>query len=180
MTYISGSAGVVTWRNLDLLTNRPDSSLPPVPKVRSLVFDLTHPVAGSGAIPLGVVHDSVGRFHAFWRYSDAGGARRILGFEQVGPVGTSVETDRVEMWVRVGSDQLVLQMGPWGMGLFSDRGGISGQGTTRARITRTGPRTWRVEASPGSVAQLWNVNDVQRPVPGGRYEFSFAVEFERP
>jgi hypothetical protein len=180
MTYFSGSAGVVTWRNLDLLTNRPDSSLPPVPKVRSLIFDLTHTVAGSGAIPLGVVHDSASRFHAFWRYSDAGGSRRILGFEQVGPVGTSVETDRVEMWVRVGPDQYVLQMGPWGMGMFSDRGGISGHETTRARITRTGARTWRVEAPPGSVAQLWNVNDVQHPIPGGRYEFSFAVEFERP
>jgi hypothetical protein len=180
MTYFSGAAGVATWRNLDMLTNRPDSSLPPVPKVRSLVFDLTHPVAGSGAMPLGVVQDSVGRFHAFWRYSEAGGARRILGFEQVGPVGTSVESDRVEMWVRAGRDQYLLQMGPWGMGMFSDRGRVSGQATTRARITRTGPRTWRVEAPQGSVAQLWNVNDVQRPVPGGLYEFSFAVEFERP
>jgi hypothetical protein len=33
---------------------------------------------------------------------------------------------------------------------------------------------------PGSVAQLWNVNDVQQLVPVGLYEFSFAVEFERP
>jgi hypothetical protein len=179
MTYIAGSASLVSWRNLNLLDNRTDTTDRPVPRIRSLVFDLTRPVPGSGARSMGVVHDSIGRLHVFYRYSDAGGVRRIIGFEQVGPVGTMAETDRVEMWVKVGTDQYLLQMGPWGMGLFSPRAHVTGEGTTRARITRAGPRSWRVTAPEGSIAQLWNVNDVQKPIAMGLYYFGFDVVVAR-
>ena len=95
------------------------------------------------------------------------------------PVGTTVETDRVEMWTRINGIQHVLQMGPWGMGEFSPRALIHGKGTSKAKIARETEDTWRITAPRDAIARLWDYSDIQNPVDKGLYYFGFDVKFTK-
>lgn len=77
---------------------------------RSIIFDLTHPVPGSGAKKFEASRDYRGRFHAFWKHNHE--TETILSPTDIGPVGTTVDSDRIEMYVQVDGVQHVLQMGP--------------------------------------------------------------------
>ena len=173
-----GDAGsIVAWRGVRLLDNSTvDDTLPEPRRRRSLTFDLRRPVAGTGAVDLGVVTDSIGRFHAFWAHDST--TRKVRSFISV-PKGPAIRTDRVELWVRANGHQYVLQFGPWGMGLYSDRARITGAGTTPAAIERVSDREWWVRSGPSSVGRLWLVDDIDNPVDKGLYHFSFSVRFER-
>jgi hypothetical protein len=59
-----GAMSIWSWRYTDSLSNRPDLKAR-APKIRSLKYDLDHPVAGSVSAERGVISDQVGRFHAF-------------------------------------------------------------------------------------------------------------------
>lgn len=144
---------------------------------RYFIFDLTHPVPGSGSTRLDAFIDHRGRFHAFWKHNHE--TETILNPMDIGPVGTSVDSDRIEMYVSVSGVQHVLQMGPWAMGEFSPRAPINGNGTTKAKITRESEDSWRITAPPNSIARLWDFSDIQRPVDKGLYYFDFDVKFTR-
>ncbi len=164
-----GALSVWAWRHTDGLRNKPDPAAT-APQLRSLKFDLDHPVPGGGAHRLGIVNDPVGRFHAFWKRE----GNTLVTFTQI-PVGQTVLSDRIEMWVFSSGHQYVLQMGPWVMGLFSPRAGISAKGTSQARITRDSETEWVIAAPPGSVARLSNYDDTNAPRDVGLYYFDFLV-----
>jgi hypothetical protein len=79
------------------------------------------------------------------------------------------------MWVRVNGRQHVLQMGPWAMGEFSPRAKLTGKGTSEAVITRTSQNTWTITATRGSIARLWDYQDIRNPIDMGLYYFDFQV-----
>ena len=167
-----------SWAGSNGQTNRPRPDYTGAPPGRALRFNLDRPVPGSGASPLGVVLDSVGRIHAFWR--DLEDVRTVVSILLM-RVRDTVTTDRVEFFVRTGGHQYVLQFGPWTMGRYSGRaaGGtlMHGEGTTRAVVERPVYERWIVRSAPGSIGRLWLFDDPQRPEDRGLYYFDFAVEF---
>jgi hypothetical protein len=170
-----GAMSIWSWRYTDSLSNRPDLKAR-APKIRSLKYDFDHPVAGSGSAQLGVISDQVGRFHAFWKRDTEN--RSIASFILT-PVGETVTTDRVEMWVMVNGKQHVLQMGPWAMGEFSARSAVSGTGTTRATIRRESRTDWIISAPRGSIARLNEYDDIQHPIDRGLFYFDFSIRVNR-
>jgi hypothetical protein len=178
--YQIGALSIVAWKHLDLLSNKPRPTAKGVSQ-RSMAFDLSRPVEGSGAIKLQATKDELARFHVFWRYDEAPSGTSIdkQYFPRDIPIGTAVESDRVEMWVRLDGVQHVLQMGPWAMGRYTPRAAINGGGTTRATITRETESSWRVKAPDRSLVRLWDYSDIQRPIDKGLYHFSFDVAFRK-
>lgn len=175
--FAAGSASIVTWAGLWLHNNqpRPDTGARAVPRLRYMEFDLSKPVVGTGARPLGRVRDSLARVHVFYR--ELPEKRSYIDIVKM-PVGETRLTDRVEIWIRTGDDQYVLQFGPWGMGKFSPRGEVGGEGTTPATISRPSATRWDVRSAAKSIGRLWNVNDVTNPQDRGLYEFSFALRID--
>ena len=167
-----GAMSIFAWAHTDQNTNRPkpDATLP---RVRSLVFDLSRPVPGSGSSNLGVIQDQLGRMHTFWKRDPE---KKVIANFILTPVGETVTTDRVEMWVVVNGRQHVLQMGPWSMGEFSERAGVSGEGTTRATISRRANDKWTISAPRGSIARLSDYDNINKPIDKGLYYFDFEVQ----
>jgi hypothetical protein len=171
------SFAIAAWKFIDWLSNKPDPTAG-AEKVRSIAFDLGRPIASSGAKQFGIVADNLARFHVFWRHDHADNPKVrefIHRFEEVGPTGTTEKSSRVEMWVRVNGRQHVLQMGPWAMGEFSPRAKLTGKGTSEAVITRTSQNTWTITATRGSIARLWDYQDIRNPIDMGLYYFDFQV-----
>ena len=165
------------WRHvIDHTSNKPDPNNT-TPRKRTVIFDLGRPVLDSGAKKLQTEADSLGRFHAFWKPDHE---TETIAFPlDIGPVGASVDSDRIEMFLRVGGAQHVLTMGPWAAGDFSSPAVIHGKGTTKARITRESEDSWRITAPSTSIARLWDYSDLQKPVDRGLYYFGFDVKFTR-
>jgi hypothetical protein len=165
-----GGMSIWSWRYTDNRGNKQDPSAT-APKVRSLKFDLDHPVPNSAAQPLGIISDPIGRFHALWKREN----NRLFNFT-ITPIGQSVQSDRIEMWVFTGGHQYVLQMGPWAMGEFSDRKGVAVDGTSQATITRTSDSAWIISAPKGSIARLSLYDDTDKPQDKGLYYFDLTVK----
>jgi len=163
------------WGQVDSMSNKPSPDAE-VSRERSMIFDLTRPVPGSGATKVQTTNDYLARFHAFWKHDHE--VEKIFVVNDI-PIGATVETDRVEMWAVVKGVQNVLQMGPWAMGEFSPRAALNGTGTTKAKITRETEDSWRIIAPKESIARLWEYSDIQNPVDKGLYYFDFDVKFTR-
>lgn len=164
-----GGMSIWSWRFSDGLTNKPEPNASG-PKVRALRFDLDHPVEGGGGQRLGVITDPIGRLHAMWKHE----GNTLRAFTTT-PVGKTVVSDRIEMWVYVKGHQYVLQMGPWSMGLFSPRAAVSGEGTSRATIRRDSETEWVISAPKGSIARLSKYDDHKAPKDIGLYYFDFSI-----
>jgi len=168
---------IFTWAGSDVISNKVRNGYQGPPPWRALRFDLSRPVPGSGAVSLGSVVDSVGRFSAFWR--DLPDVRTVVPILLM-RVRDTVVLDRVEMFVRAGGHQYVLQFGPWTMGRYTNRGGntIHGDGTSRASAERPRYERWLVRSAPQSIGRLWLFDDPQKPVDRGLYFFDFVVQFD--
>jgi hypothetical protein len=143
---------------------------------RSMIFDLSHPVPGTGAVVLQTTWDFLARFHVFWKHDHEN--ESMVYLDEI-PIGMTVDADRAEMWPTVDGVQHVLQMGPWAMGEFSPRASLSGNGTTKSKIRRESADVWRFTAADGSIARLWDYSDIQKPIDKGLYYFDFDVKFTR-
>ena len=172
------SLNLFVWKHVNELSNKPDVTANS-PRERYMTFDLSRPIEGSGAVKLSSGKDYLARFHTFWKYDDPKPGTSVAKFWFMSdiPIGAVVESERVELWVLIDGVQHVLQMGPWAMGKFSKRESIDGRGTTKATIERVKDHSWRIKASDGSIARLWDYSDMWRPVDKGLYFFSFDVEF---
>lgn len=169
------SLNLILSTGVDMATNKPIPNAPT--SERSIIFDLSHPVPGSGARALAMSRDHRGRLHVFWKHNHE--TETILLPTDIGPVGTSVDSDRVEMYVQVDGIQHVLQMGSWAMGEFSPRAPINGNGTTKAKLTRESEDSWRITAPADAIARLWDFSDPTKPLDKGLYYFDFDVKFSR-
>ena len=173
------SFGIMAWGQAEELNElnlkqKPD---PTLPKARSLLFDLSRPVASSGAMALGSVKDAMGRIFVFWKHdhSEDPNTKEMIHCFVDTVRGQTVDSTRVEMWLRINGKRHVLQMGPWVMGEFSPRVRIGGEGTSQAKITRISETSWAIAAPKGSVARLWNYADIQHPIDKGLYYFDFRI-----
>lgn len=159
------------------LWSYPATGKNPPPTARSLKFDLRSPVPGGGGSPLGLITDKRGQFHAFW-YIDWN-TRYIYSIQEI-PVGTPVDSERVDMVFSSGGTKYLLLMGPWGPGSCNGVGvPTSGAGSAKAQITRTSATNWNISAAPGSIATLTNYNDPTNPVVIGTYYFDLSVDISR-
>ena len=148
----------------------------PPGRVRILRFDLTHPLAESGAMKRMVVEDGVGNVHVFWRRDQQA---HLADAVQAIPAGSTVESDRVQLAFHSEGERYALQFGTWVPGEFNPTPGmISGAGTTTATITRASKAIWRVDAPEGSIGRLWAVTDPKHPNDLCLYRFSFGLQFE--
>ena len=64
----SFSFNIWAWEHSNAMSNKPDPNAK-VPRERSMIFDLSHPVPGSGATSLVTTWDELARFHIFWKHN---------------------------------------------------------------------------------------------------------------
>lgn len=126
---------------------------------RAIRVDLSQPVPGGGGTPLGVVTDSSHlEVAAQWKAEPDGAHRRAYNMHDI-PVGTTVEAAQLDVQFHIDGVVHALQAGPQPIGhCYSDPPAISGQGTSRATISRPDSATWIVELPPGSVGRLYDVS----------------------
>jgi HEAT repeat protein len=147
---------------------------------RSLGFDLSSPVTGSGSKPLGFVRDNeaviliavtVGR--------DSTGRVKGIANNDLPVSDTASVLHRVEFHFRIGGHLHLLQLGdnwegqaeaPWATGL-------NGRGTTNTQIVHPTRDAWIVAAPEGSIGRLWDLTDRAHPVDRGLYKFSFRTHW---
>src|SRR5207247_4711484 len=98
----------------------PDRHNPPG-RARTLLFDLSHPVAESGAMKRTVIEDGCGNVHIFWRRDQK---LHMLDSIQTIPVGRTVDSDRVQMAFKIDGDRYALQFGSWVPGEFTPTPGV--------------------------------------------------------
>jgi hypothetical protein len=182
-TYVGGADSVDAFvsaaLNLDLGGSRGDGRAASLTAVRSLrrslVFDLTHPVPGSGARALGVVRDNEAIVHAYWSRERG---KRMISVSTLDASDSAVTSERTEFHFRIHGESYLLQMGPWTEDEFNARAPIvNGSGTTSARIWHPSAEEWTVVARPGSHARLWRLSDPSKPVDLGLYSISFALSW---
>lgn len=191
--YRHGDSGVVAVSNLGIILctdQRTCSTLPERartdPAKRALVLDLGSPVLNSGAKDLRVLHAPGASFCAFWGQDNA---RRVVNNGREGPmirivsdidVGSSVESERIEIRFFLNGKQHILQFGPWTAGQYqASQGSINGESTTAGSITRVSETKWRVQSGRESVGRLWDNHDPAHPGDLGLYRFSYRIEFDR-
>ena len=147
---------------------------------RSLSFDLSQPVPGSGAVTRGVVRDNEAYLWIWYRRDPA--TDRVTTLREISVSDSVHNLERIEMHFRINGVLHVLQMGPFvegqgGAGPWFT--GIHGDGTTLGSLTHPHPDLWRVTAPSGSVARLWSFEDRTRPLNRGLYRFSLNVKFAK-
>jgi hypothetical protein len=145
---------------------------------RSLTFDLSKPVAGSGAAPRGIVRDNEAYIWIWYRRDPA--TDRITTVREIAPSDSVHRVERVEMHFRIDGILHILQMGPFvegqgGASAWST--GMHGDGTSTGQLTHPSPDVWSVTAPRGSQARLWRFEDRAQPVDRGLYQFSLSMRF---
>ena len=152
---------------------------PPRRNARSASFNLSSPVAGSGAPSLGTIQDLFAELHVFYKLDTPGsdGLRLMHSVQEVPPDGIPVVSERTEMWVRIGGVQhLVICGNLWPRNTCFPSNGApvsGGPGSTEGLIVRTGD-VWTVYSNPGgSVCGLWNYTDPFNPGYVGPYNFGY-------
>lgn len=142
---------------------------------RTLEFDLTQPVAGSGSVSRGLVKDPAARFHIFYLFDQN---RAIWNLREM-LVGPTVLSPRTEMHVALDGKPHILQLGPWGIGdcneAYAEGGRVHGEGTTQVHLTRQSDESYSIVAPPGSIARLWDWSTPSAPVDRGLYFFHFRA-----
>jgi hypothetical protein len=156
-------------------TARPGSS-------RSLKLDLSQPVPGSGAIPRGVVGDSLAAITVFYRKDPISDS--LFGPEYLS-IGQEAPASRVELiytegngWYGISS----LSFGTFPRG-YCETGHPPQPltGTTSAILRRVSPTAWTVRIPRGSKGRLWTNVEGYAKTPGaedrGLYYSSGLLEF---
>lgn len=145
---------------------------------RSLSFDLSAPVPGSGARPLSVISDNEA-YVWIWYMRDPD-TDQVRTFREL-PVSDSVHSiERVEMHFRINGVLHELQMGPFVEGQAGASQwytGVHGDGTTLAQFVHPATNLWIIRAPEGSVARLWSFENRARPVDRGLYYFPLELHF---
>ncbi len=180
-SYRDGESGVSATGNvaIALCTDRRTCTtlperVPDEPSQRALVLDLASPVLNSGAKNLGAVRATAANFGVFWEQDktqrevvngrDGWVIRTVLDMS----IGSTVESERIEIRFFLNSTQHVLQFGPWTAGQYqTNQVGLTGDGTTRGTITRASETIWRVQSGAASLGRLWDNRDPAHPVDLG-------------
>jgi hypothetical protein len=124
--------------------------------MRRINVDLRHSVPNGGALPLGIISDSLWvDMNAQWYTEKDFTQHSLLDMT----VGQKVSAEQVNVGFAINGVAHALQMGPqpWGH-CYSNGTAIHGDGTTRATITRVDELTWVVDLPPGSIGRLWDVH----------------------
>ncbi len=128
---------------------------------RSLTLNLTHPVAGGGGIPRGMVTDSNvravrGELVLQTQWKMAGDTLQSpLGIR----VGDTVKAGQIAVLFHIDGRSHILQMGPQPYGTCRGAGLLHGAGTSQGTIQRPNFGTWVVDLPAGSVGRLFDVSN---------------------
>lgn len=165
-----------------LLTNAVDRSVPTIGNqrasrgvnVRTLAFDLSDTVPGSGSVPLGSIRDSAATFHVFYMWDK----HRLIWNTRDLPVGAKVESSRSQFNLTIDGRPHRLHFGPWALGDckegYATSGAINGAGTSPVRLARVSEQEYLATAPAGSIGRLWDYSAVPAK-DRGLYRFSFAL-----
>jgi HEAT repeat protein len=145
------------------------------PLRRSLLFDLSRPVASSGARPLGLIRDNEAISHMAFTHLHE---QSMVSITRLEPNDSLTPVERVEFQFRINGAAHLLQMGEWTQGEFNRSvPRVDGNGTTTARVAHPDAGSWTVFAPEGSVARLWDLSDPQSPVDRGLYIVPFKFRW---
>ena len=129
---------------------------PPTPN-RTVTYNLSRPVVGSGSQSLGVVPDARAAIAVFYRKDP--GTDVILSPKEMA-VGEEVRAARLELGVHLGGEGngnlSTLSFGPFPRGYCEEALIVqTNAGTTQPMLKRTSSTTWLVDIPPGSIGRLW-------------------------
>jgi hypothetical protein len=173
--YVDGTDRVESYMHHLLTIAFPERGRHP----RAMRLDLSRPVDGSGAVPLGVVSDVVW-LKTYWRQD----ADNLIHAVKFIAAGATVPSDRVDILMRIDGKLHRLTMGRWAGRYCDAEPGVGGAETTEARITRIAEDRFEVSAPEGSTSRLWDVSASEGPlgprpaVDRGRYYVNLAVTWQ--
>jgi hypothetical protein len=148
--------------------------------LRAFKVDLSHPVAGGGFVPRGVITTgSNGTFSVNWSLDRTVSPFQLHSIQSI-PVGVTVYSDQtIVMFIdKADNNAYAIQIRPWARNVcMTANGAFDGSGTSRAIVTRTNSNRWNPKLEPGSVVRLFNYNKKTNPISLGLYIFSFSVDF---
>lgn len=148
---------------------------------RSLILDLNNPVAGSGSVKMGLIHDRDAALHIFYKFDRSVNPMMIYNFREI-PIGLTIESPRTEILVHIKGVFYTLHMGTWGLGdcnePYACKGSINGIGTTMVKITRHSESSYTIVAPKGSIGRLWNTQNMTKPVDMGLFKTGFIIHLE--
>jgi len=180
---VEGHYGIALCMARSVCSTLPESP-PSKPGDRSVFLDLSHPVAGSGAVDRGVIRSANANFGAFWGQDTTRkatyngrlgwGIRSLLDL----PIDSTIRSERVELRFFIDGAQHVLQFGPWVAGQYQPRQGpFHGNGTSRGLVSHTARDRWVIRSRPSSIGRLWDNSDPTHPRDLGLYSFTYEVVF---
>lgn len=139
---------------------------------RSFAVNLTQPVPGGGARPLGLVTDASTLYAALDRLVDT-----IVNLHAI-PIGGTVPAAQLNVGFHLDGRYHVLQMGPRPLGNCHVSGTlVHGRGTTTGTIYRAGPAHWVVDLPAGSIGRLFDISrTVVHAVDKGLYQTRLHYE----
>lgn len=150
---------------------------------RKLVFDLDHPVPGSGSVAQGIIQDSKAEFHALYKIDQTVIPAIVYDIHSI-PVGTTKYSLRTEMVIHINGVPYILQLGPWAAGFCAEdpleHGGLlNGIGTTQVKIIHDSDATFDIIAPTGSIGRLWDISNPYTPVDKGLFYTEFIIHLKK-
>lgn len=150
---------------------------------RKLVFDLNHPVPGSGSVAQGVIQDNKAEFHALYKIDQTVIPAIVYDIHSI-PVGTTKYSLRTEMVIHINGVPYILQLGPWAAGFCGEdpleHGGLlNGVGTTQVMIVHNTDTTFDIIAPTGSIGRLWDISNPYTPVDKGLFYTGFIIHLKK-
>lgn len=150
------------------------------PSPRVFEIDLTAPIAGSGAVSVGVIRDPEASLHASYLFD----ANRVIWNSRDIPIGARIASDRTELTFAIDGRWHRLHFGPWALGACEEeyaRGGrINGRGTSPVWIERLSVSDYRIVADSAASGRLWEYVNPSQPIDRGLYRFPFIVLVKAP
>lgn len=148
---------------------------------RSLILDLSQPIINSGAISQGIIRDSLAGFSVFYKFDTLVTPRLVYDFRDM-PIGSTVNSPRTEIFIRINGNRNILHLGYWGLGDCNESDGegmrIGKPGTSSVQVTRKSESEYTVEALEGSIGRLWDVSNPPHAVDKGLFKTGFIMHLK--
>ncbi len=97
------------------------------------------------------------------------------------PIGSTVNSPRNEIIIRINGNPNILHSGYWGLGDCNESAGegmcIGNPGMSSVQVTRNSEFEYTVKALEGSIGRLWDVSNPPYAVDKGLYKTGFRIIF---
>lgn len=150
---------------------------------RKLIFDLNHPVPGTGSEAHGILQDNRAELHVLYKLDQTVVPAVDYDLHTI-PIGATRYSMRTEMLIHINGVPHILQLGPWASGFCGEDPLehprlLNGVGTTQVKIIHKTDTAFDIIAPTGSIGRLWNITNPYMPVDNGLFYMDFIIHLQK-